>query len=122
MELVKSFLWGDAIVVLSLLVDGSHYDVPGIYYGETAFGRYKGRYRVKAMGVDNLYIEPERIVDAAEYFKIWNEDGLKPLPKGAAGRLFFQEAVESPGVRGHLLAQMISTEGDNEKANDTSDK
>ncbi len=101
------FKWGDPVVILGLNVDGAHFDVPGVYYAQVVFGRYLGRHRVKAMGVDNLFIERARLMSSDDYFKIYNTDGLKEFPKGATGRLFFRESIESEGTRGNLLGQMI---------------
>lgn len=78
-----------AVMVLSLRVDGNYYDTKGTYIKEMTMGSQKGRHKVEVNTVV-IYKDLSDLMDYEEYFKLYNEnkDGL---PGNASRKLQFLE-------------------------------
>ncbi len=95
------------IVVLGLLINGERADVPGALLKNTRSN--VGFVTVKVNGA-TIRVPESSIMNAQTYF-----DAIRnktKLPSGAIGRAWFQEATESEGTRGNLLAEILGNKGD----------
>lgn len=110
----NSFQYGDAVVVLGILMNGDRVDAPAKYKGIMQSGPKKNCAIIE-LNTIKLYLEPDGFMNAEEYFKLYNND-RNNLPPKAAKILWFMEYVESSGNRGSNLDKVIdkiSSDGSN---------
>lgn len=78
------------VVVLGVLIDGRHFDAPA----KTNFAKGRGaladKIQVTLNGV-TIHVDAEQIMDAEEYFKLYNADLMIPSQR-AVGELWFVES------------------------------